>query len=164
MQKYLEKLQGKLQKHVKRMIQVLYKEKDAQYYLILIIIHSQQNSQFKIQTLHLKRFQHFRVKQKKTQKVIKSILLGTTCLTIYNSKIINGSILDIDPKTYSYEFSAYLTTVDTNKTIDSLIQLNCHDHNQKIQVICCDRSPNKDNDYEENVQSFINVMLDKELN
>ncbi|CAD8198762.1 unnamed protein product [Paramecium pentaurelia] len=64
----------------------------------------------------------------------------------YNvSKQFNDSILNVDPRTYSYEFSAYLTTVDTNRTSGSLIQLNCYDHNQKIQVICCDRCPNKDN-------------------
>ncbi|CAD8100267.1 unnamed protein product [Paramecium primaurelia] len=56
----------------------------------------------------------------------------------------NDSILNIDPKTYSYEFSAYLASVDANRTSCQLISLNCSDHNQKIQVICCDRCPNKD--------------------
>ncbi|CAD8200473.1 unnamed protein product [Paramecium pentaurelia] len=60
------------------------------------------------------------------------------------NSINNDSILNIDPKTYSYEFSAYLATVDANRTNGQLISLNCSDHNQKIQVICCDRCPNKD--------------------
>jgi len=38
----------------------------------------------------------------------------------------------MDPKTYSYEFSAYLATVDANRKSSSLISLNCSDHNQKI--------------------------------
>ncbi|CAD8188963.1 unnamed protein product [Paramecium octaurelia] len=82
--------------------------------------------------------------EQKMRRLQDSFFKELLSLPYNTAKSFNGSILSIDPKTYSYEFSAYLTTVDTNRTSGSLISLNCTDHNQKIQVICCDRCPNKD--------------------
>ncbi|CAD8109161.1 unnamed protein product [Paramecium sonneborni] len=83
--------------------------------------------------------------EQKLRKLSDVFFKELLSLPYKTAKQFNGSILNLDPKTYSYEFSAYLTTVDTNRTSGSLISLNCSDHNQKIQVICCDRCPNKDN-------------------